>query len=146
GAENPAAAELVGLYEAGRDFVRAAHQCRLAARNAAAVFAHHEAGVLAHRGLRLLDHLAPSPERDEQELGLRVLLGMQLQMTEGFASAEIYEVYHRASELCERSPGTASLFPLLWGLWLFHKVRSHLGRAAELAQELRALAARLTDP
>src|SRR5207249_3045004 len=40
----------------------------------------------------------------------------------------------------------APLVAVLWGLWLFHKVRSELATAQELAGELLALARRLNDP
>ncbi len=141
-----AAAELACLYESGRDYPQAARQCHLAARNAAAVFAHHEAVELARRGLRLLEALPPSAERDALELPLRVALGMQLQVTEGFASAEVEGVYARARELCGRDALSPTLFPVLWGLWLFHKVRSELARAGAMADALHALAERLADP
>ena len=49
-----AAAELALLYEAGRDFGRAADLFHAAAQNAARVFAHREAAALARRGLGLL--------------------------------------------------------------------------------------------
>src|SRR5207237_201556 len=49
-----AAAELALLYEAGREFGRAADLFHAAAQNAARVFAHQEAVRLARRGLGLL--------------------------------------------------------------------------------------------
>jgi predicted ATPase len=47
--------------------------------------------------------------------------------------------------LWDRSPGVGKLFPILWGLWLFHKVRSDLARAHLLAGELLSLAQQLGD-
>src|SRR5262249_51853279 len=38
------------------------------------------------------------------------------------------------------------LFPVLWGLWLFYKVRSELGKARELAERLFNLAQGAQDP
>jgi predicted ATPase len=58
---------LACLYEVGREFGRAARQCWLAAQNAARVFAHREAVALARRGLRLLQALPRTPERDGPE-------------------------------------------------------------------------------
>ncbi|HVK17096.1 MAG TPA: hypothetical protein VM533_09105, partial [Fimbriiglobus sp.] len=43
-------------------------------------------------------------------------------------------------------PDAAPLFPILWGLWLFYKVRSDLGRAHLLGGELLALAEQSGDP
>jgi predicted ATPase len=140
------AAELACLYEVGRDFGRAARQFAAAAQGAAGVFAHREAVALARRGLRLLDALPDTPDRAALELPLQTALGLQLQVTEGFAAPAVAQAYARARELCRRAPGSGSLFPVLWGLWLFSKVRSDLARAQELAEELRALAGRLGEP
>lgn len=141
-----AAAELACLYEVGRDFARAARQMYLAAQNAAQVFAHQEAITLARRGLRLLETLPDTPERGALELPLQTMLGMQLQITLGFAATEARQAYIRARELCQQAPDYVPLFPVLWGLWLFSKVRSELSKAQEMADELLVLARRLCDP
>jgi len=147
GKDNPAiAAELACLYEAGRNRLQAARQMWIAAQNAARVFAHSEAVVLARRGVKLLESVAASPQRAELELRLQTLLGLQLQVTQGFASPGARMAYEAARRLCRRTPDEASLFPVLWGLWLFHKVRSELPVAQRLADELSALARRLKDP
>lgn len=139
------AAELACLYEVGRDFARAARQFTVAVQNAARVFAHREAVALARRGLRLLEGLPESPERAARELPLQTALGLQLQVTEGFAAPEVEHAYSRARALCPHVPDSP-LFSVLWGLWLFSKVRSELAKAQHLAEELRALADRLGDP
>jgi predicted ATPase/predicted Ser/Thr protein kinase len=141
-----AASELAWLYEVGRDFLKAAHHAWRAALNAASVFAHREAAVLARRGLRILSSLPESPQRAALELSLNTTLGMQLQVTEGFAAAAAKQAYTRARELCRPEADPAPLFPVLWGLWLHAKVRSELSKAQEMADELAALARRLHDP
>jgi predicted ATPase len=140
------AAELAYLYEVGREYGRAARQFWLAAQNAARVFAHREAVVLAQRGLRVLEALPDTPERAALELPLQTTLGLQLQVTEGYAAPDAKKAYTRACLLCPQAPDTMPLFPVLWGLWLYHKVRSELPRAQEMAEELLALARRLNDP
>jgi adenylate cyclase len=140
-----AASELAWLFEVGRDFRRAAWHTWRAAQNAASVFAHREAVVLARRGLRLLEALPETPERAALELPLQTTLGMQLQVTEGFAAAAAKQAYARARELCRQATDPAPLFPVLWGLWLFSKVRSELSKAQEMADELESLARRLRD-
>jgi predicted ATPase len=141
-----AATELGELFEAGRDFARAAQQYHAAARNAARVFAHQEAVALARRGLALLERVGASPERDWLELQLQMALGLQLQVTDGFAAPEVERAYSRAQELWESAPQDEPLYPILWGLWLFYKVRSDLAKAADLAGQLLTLAERQRDP
>jgi adenylate cyclase len=138
------AAELACLYEAGREPAQAARQFHLAAQHAVRVFAHRDAVVLARRGLELLEPLPRSAERDAVELPLLTLLGLQLQVTEGYAARSAERAYERARQLCAASE--EALFPVLWGLWLVRKVRSELPRATELADELLALARRLNAP
>jgi predicted ATPase len=102
--------------------------------------------VLARRGLRLLETLPETSARASLELSLQTTLGMQLQVTEGFAAASARQAYTRARELCEEVAGPPSSFPVLWGLWLSSKVRSELSKAQEMAGELASLAQSLHDP
>jgi predicted ATPase len=134
------AAELACLYEVGREFALAARQFELAAKNAARIFAHRDAVALAQRGLRLLQNLPDASQREALELPLQMTLGLQLQLTEGFAAPLAKEAYARARELCTHGSVAGSLFPVVWGLWLHAKVRSELTCALRLAEELRALA------
>lgn len=141
-----AAAQLACLYEVGRDFTRAARHLYTAAQNAARVFAHQEAVELSRRGLRVLLALPESPERIKLEMPLQTMLGLQLQVTKGYAAPEATQAYGRARELGQETPGAGPLFPVLWGLWLACKVRSELSRAQHLAGELQTLAQELSDP
>jgi tetratricopeptide (TPR) repeat protein/predicted Ser/Thr protein kinase len=135
-----AAGDLARLYETGREYAKAADLWHHAAQNAARVFAHREAAGLARRGLSLLGHLPDGPERAALEFRLQMTLGLQLQVTEGYAAPEVERSYIRAREVWEKSPEVGPLFPILWGLWLFYKVRSELGRAYLLAGDLLTLA------
>jgi len=131
--------ELACLFEVGRDFPQAARRFRQAAQHAGRLFAHREAAALARNGLRVLGKLPPSPERDALELSLQTMLGLQLQVTHGFAAPDARTAYTRARELCPNPP-TIESYPVLWGLWLYAKVRSVLDIARDLAAELEALA------
>jgi predicted ATPase len=132
--------ELAVLFEAARAPERAADYYQLAAENAARNFAHREAVALARRGLALIKTLPDTPARARCELSLLMTLGMQLQVTQGYAAPEAEGTYARARELCEHMPEAPPLFPVLWGLWLFYKVRSELGKARALAERLLSLA------
>jgi serine/threonine protein kinase/predicted ATPase len=140
------AGELALLFEAARDFARAADYSRHAAENAVRVCAHREAIGLARRGLELLQSLPPTPGRAERELALQMTLGLQLQVTAGFASPEAKQVYERSRELCGQVRESPFLYPVLWGLFICCKARSELAKARELAEELHALAHELRDP
>jgi predicted ATPase/tRNA A-37 threonylcarbamoyl transferase component Bud32 len=143
--KSSAAAELGFLYEVGRDFYAAARHFRQATESAARVFAHHEAIALAQRGLRVLEAL-PDKERVRLEIPLQVALGLQLQITQGYAAPAALRAYSRARDLCLRWPEAADEFPVLWGLWLCHKVRSELDKAQQDADELFAIARQTSDP
>jgi predicted ATPase len=75
-----------------------------------------------------------------------MILGMQLQVTQGYAAPEVERTNARVRMLCEQMPEAPPLFPVLWGLWLFYKVRSELGKARELAERLFSLAQGAQDP
>jgi adenylate cyclase len=139
-------AELAYLYEAGRDFLASARHFWMASHNAARVFAHHEAITLATRGLMLLDEVPLSADRKALELKLETTLGLQLQMTQGYAAPLAQQAYERARRLCDDTCGDAAVFPVLWGLWLYYKVHSELGTARRMAHDLSDLARRMNDP
>jgi len=134
------AGELALLLEAGRDFPRAIDYFLHAAENAVRVFAHKEAIVLARRGLELLPLLPATTERARLELPLQMTLGLQLQVTKGFAAKEAHHAYTRALELCGQQRESPALYPVLWGLFICCKARSDLAKAHALAEELHALA------
>jgi DNA-binding winged helix-turn-helix (wHTH) protein/predicted ATPase len=140
-----AAAELARHFEQGRDPARAARYFGLAADRAARHYAHREAIDHLRRGLAAVERL-PAADRDPAEMRLRVNLGLQLQVTHGFAAPAARRAYERARELCQQAGEGPLLFPVLWGLWLYHKVRSDLPTARTMADELFAVAQRLGDP
>src|SRR5262249_3231724 len=60
------------------------------------------------------------------------------------ADPEAGLAYSQAARLCPDD--AAARFPVLWGLWLFSKVRSDLPRAQTMAEELATLAQQVGDP
>src|SRR5262249_2010747 len=116
------------------------------ARNAAGIFAYHEAEALARRGLGQLQALPQTPERDHQELLLQIILGGALQVTKGYAVAETGQAYQRARQLCPRLGEEPTGVRALGGLWFFHVVRLDLGTARDLGEELLRLAQRKREP
>ena len=76
----------------------------------------NETPALVRSALELLDQLPRTPERGEQELALRMLLGLSFSATKGFAAPEAGSAYARAGELCQQADDAPQLFPVLFGL------------------------------
>jgi predicted ATPase len=140
------AAELAVLFDVGRDPARAADSYRVAAENAARVFAHHEAVALARRGLAVLRALPDTPDRARRELTLQLTLGIQLQVGHSFAAPEAERIYARAQELHDQVGEAPLLFLVLWGLWMYYEVGGEPKKSRELADRLFALAQTTQDP
>src|SRR5262249_20162322 len=81
-------AELAMHFEEGVDHARAVKYLLQAVDIAEHRFAHHEAETLARRGLRILQKLPPTADRDQQELSLQVSLGVAVMAIKGFAASE----------------------------------------------------------
>jgi predicted ATPase len=140
------AGELALLWEAARNFSRAAEFFLLAAQTAARLFANHEAVVLARRGLELLQKLPDAPERAAQELALQITLGPALIATKDWMAPEVERTYTRAQALCRQVGETPQLFPVLWGLWFYHVLRAEIDTGRNLGRQLLSLAQRAQDP
>jgi tetratricopeptide (TPR) repeat protein len=67
-------------------------------------------------------------------------------MSHGWASPEGARCYARARELCLAVGDERERFPILWGFWMIHLVRSELTEWRETAAELLAIAERQRDP
>jgi predicted ATPase/DNA-binding winged helix-turn-helix (wHTH) protein len=138
------AAALAIHFETARDWTRAVKYFRQAAQSAGRQYAHREAAHYLGRALDALERLGPD-ERAEHELDVLKSLGVNLQVTRGFAAPQVEAIHARAYGLCHvpsrsRSGKAARTFPVLWGIWLFHKVRSDLRRAQQMCDELLDLA------
>src|SRR4029450_2780658 len=97
-----AANELGLLWEAARDYARAADYLMQAARNAAQINAHGEAAQLAGRGLAALLQLPDTPPRAGQEVALQLTLGFSLMSVLGWAAPEVGTAFNRAQQLCQQ--------------------------------------------
>jgi tetratricopeptide (TPR) repeat protein len=97
-------------------------------------------------GLKLLDALDESPERDARELEVLGPLGVAYIASRGYAAPEIGPVFRRARELCERVGQPPQLFAIILGIWEWHTVRGELRLCTELAAEGMEFASRLDDP
>ena len=131
-------------FEQARDWPRAVAYLRHAARAAARQHAHREAVHYLRRAVSALDRLPQHDRAAHGELDVLKCLGVNLQVTRGFAADEVRQVHDRAYAMCRSAasePGDVSVaFPVIWGIWLYHKVRSDLRRARDMALELLAMA------
>ena len=67
-------------------------------------------------------------------------------MSHGWGSPEGAQCFARARELCLVVGDERELFPILWGFWLSHMMRSELTERSETAAALLAIAKRHRDP
>ncbi|MBI3800081.1 MAG: AAA family ATPase [Deltaproteobacteria bacterium] len=98
------------------------------------------------KALEVLKTLPDTPERTQQELDLQIVLGPALIAIKGWAAPEVEKTYTRARELCQQVGETPQLFPVLWGLWVFHDVRAKFQKSHELGEQLLTLAQSVQDP
>lgn len=140
------ASELAHLFEAAREFARAADFFLAAAQHAVQIFAYQEAAQLSRRGLSLLDRLPASRERSGQELGLQIVLAFSLAVNKGYGSPETGKSFSRAREICQQIGATHLIIPTLWGEVAYHAIRAELATARELSEELLNRAQSCQDP
>jgi class 3 adenylate cyclase/predicted ATPase len=105
--------------------------------------------AIAHltRGLKLLEDLPESSQRDEKELAFQVALQTPL-FAARFGSAEGERAAQRAVEL-SRKVGGADQRPLvraLFGLSLTYSARGKIRVGREVAEQMLAVAGRLQEP
>jgi class 3 adenylate cyclase/predicted ATPase len=133
--------ELLALHYTGAGLTNPAIiYWRKAAERALQRSANVEAAHHFGQGLALLDALPQSVERDQQELDLQTHLGATLTTVKGFAAPEVATAYERARALCRESQDSGQRFSVLRGLWVYDLVRAEWQAAADLAEEMLALA------
>ena len=100
------------------------------------------AEAIAHftHGLEVLERKVESPEKIQIELAMLTQRGTALIATRGFAAPEVGETFRRAETICEIIGETPLLFPVIWGLWVYHLVGSKLPQAADYAEQMIRLA------
>jgi class 3 adenylate cyclase/predicted ATPase len=97
------------------------------------------------RGLEALSDLSESAGRDRLELDLQVTLGGAQLAARGWAVSETGQAYERARELCDRLGETGQVFPVLWGLTVFHINRGEPCQGREIAEQMLRSAERAGD-
>ena len=77
-------------------------------------------------GLEVLQTLSDSPEHGQQELQFRLALGPPLMAVEGLGSAGLERSFGRTRELCQQLGDPPELFPVLYGLAMYHWDRRNI--------------------
>lgn len=98
------------------------------------------------KGLRSLKELPAGPQRSQLELTLQMALGLGLIATHGYSSEQVLNTFARAHELCGELGESAQLFSVVFGLFMFHAVRSDRKETRETTSQLLRLAKRSGDP
>jgi len=109
-------------------------------------FAEQEAVGHLEKGLGVLLTLPDTPERARLELALQTTLGPALMATRGYAAAAVGKAYRRARDLCQQLKDITQLFPVLWGLWMYHLFRAEHETANELTKQILGVAQTTGDP
>jgi class 3 adenylate cyclase/predicted ATPase len=117
-----------------------------AGQQAAGRSAFVEATRHLRRGLKCVSLLPMSAERAGLELPLQTVLAVSCMSVHGYASQEVLAEFTRARELCEGIDEAPGVYPVLFGLWLFHLVRADRGQTLEMKDRLMRVAQRLNDP
>jgi predicted ATPase len=92
------------------------------------------------KALSLMETLAETPARLQEQLVLLTTLGTALTATAGFSSHEVEQIYLRARRLSQRAGEAPQLFLVLFGMCLSYASRGEYQTALELAEQCQRLA------
>jgi predicted ATPase len=143
---NEYCSELARHYSRSGNTQKAVKYLELAGQQAIQKSAHGEAITHFNAALEWLKTLPETAQRDQQELGLQIALGIALTPIKGWAAPEVEDAYSRARQLSHNRAENAELFPTVWGLWVICLMRGNRNAADDLAQQLFTLAQRVQDP
>jgi class 3 adenylate cyclase/predicted ATPase len=104
-----------------------------------------EALVRFGNALTGLSTLPSSEDRSRRELAIQLALGSTHVAAHGFAAPPTAAAYGRARKLCEELNETRELFPVLYGLCLYHLYAAELAEARAAADRLLELAEASND-
>jgi predicted ATPase len=148
------ALQLAHHFEIARLTQKAVVYLLQAGQRATRLSAHQEAIVHLTKGLTLLETLAETPDRNQQELALQIALGVALIATKGYGAPELEQAFNRAWALYRLGSSQSStleaeeatqLFQILYGLCFFYHMRAKLWLAREVAGQMLELAQRQRD-
>jgi class 3 adenylate cyclase/tetratricopeptide (TPR) repeat protein len=98
-----------------------------------------EAAAQLRKGLDALNGLPDGPGHRQQELDLRLALGLALMATKGYSAPEVGETLARARALAEQIDRPEYLWSVFLGQSSFHRVRGEHRLALALAEQLEKI-------
>ncbi|HEX7100674.1 MAG TPA: adenylate/guanylate cyclase domain-containing protein [Acidimicrobiia bacterium] len=104
--------------------------------------AHTEAARLFTRAIELLDQVPESEDRDLQELMARMMRGLSVSSTQGYAAPEVQADHRRAEVLASRLDARLEVLPSLIAIWAYWLTSGDLSTARGLVDRLEDLIAR----
>jgi len=107
--------------------------------------AYREAAAHFSAGIKLAEALPEPAERMRRQLDFLLKRGPALMVAQGHQSAEVEDVYRRASEIGTAIGDGGRTFQAKWGLWLNANVGRKTALAHDRASELVSLAQRSGD-
>jgi class 3 adenylate cyclase/predicted ATPase len=125
---------------------RAVTYLQRATRRALARSAELEAVRHLERALEQLDGVPDATRRAGLDFELRATLGRALSTVRGFTAPETGLAYERAAELGRDLGRDPRLFPVLWGLFIFHHSAGRIATGNRIAREFLRLAELQGDP
>ena len=131
-------------FELGGQVDRAVTYLLEAGKRATQLAAAEEALRLLTHGLALLNRMAKSPEREQQEANLQMALGTAL-LSRGWSAPERAQACERAYDLCRRAGATNQLAQSLLLLADVSLARGQLGRGVTIGEQLLGLAQATQD-
>ena len=140
------AGELAAHCTQGRDYRKGAKYHLDAADNALRLSAYHEAITHCQRGLELLVHLPTIPERDRQELAIRISLHGALGAVRGLGAQEVEENLKQAQELARKVNDEKAYVSAVVALGRVYVARSDRAEALRIAEEDSRLVEQVRDP
>ncbi len=136
-----AALQIARHFEAGHLFLKAAEYYQLAGLRAMQLFAPAEALALYGRGLALLQEVAESPQRSEQEMALQMAMSAPLLAMQGWGAPERAQASQRAYDLCRQTGNEQVLVQALFVQADMLRARAEHGLSLQLGEQLLHLAA-----
>lgn len=102
--------------------------------------AHREAIAHFTDALDHLEDMADTPERQRQELEIRMAFGVPLQTMRGYAHGSVRKNYERVEALATGLGATAKLMPLYYGMSRYHMLSGDYAAAIVSGEKLLAAA------